>query len=164
LLAGAGPPIAELAVGLQERYSVRALALDVTLQLGRYCPATGVLDTIRLGAPAPVVVSAGHATSLGATTAGPPLSTLTREGRPEDYPIASLALDPGVAVYFHTDGAHEFSAGDRPFGRRRLFDLLTEVRRETWEKEALDAMRGAHGNSEFEDDLTVLRIERAGAP
>ena len=80
---------------------------------------------------------------------------------PDAYPVASIGLEKGVAVYFHTDGAHEFSAGDRPFGRRRLFELLTTHPHDDWEKPVLDTMRGAHGGAEFEDDLTLLRIELA---
>jgi signal transduction histidine kinase/CheY-like chemotaxis protein len=161
-LASRALPLSELAVALQQRYASRRLDLDVSMQLGRYLCSSGTLEVARLGAPAPVVVRAREAQSLGASAAGPALSALSRGTLPDGYPIASVTLAAGSAVYFHTDGVHEFACGDRPFGRRRLFDLLVGVDSDDWASGALKALRAAHGGPAFDDDLTLVRVALAG--
>ena len=132
----------------------------VTGVVGCLDPATGRLDYVNAGHPAPCVVSAGGLTELDAT--GVPFGVVP------DFPYqgGSIDLAPGTLVAVFSDGIPEAQRGDEFFDDERLRKEL----REAAKLPDLAAVRGAIlarvdeflGGAKRTDDLTLLLLRRVG--
>jgi signal transduction histidine kinase/serine phosphatase RsbU (regulator of sigma subunit) len=165
--AGALSPGALMA-RLRTRYAGYGLPLDVGIQLGRLDLRTRELSVVRANAPAALRIRGGRQEMLS----GPVVSALsaTPGQGPEsaEEPCLTCRLDPGEQIFLFSDGAYEFDAGGRPFGMKRLVNLLAEQARGgedqdgRWREEAWSRMRAAAKERPFQDDITVVRLSLDG--
>jgi sigma-B regulation protein RsbU (phosphoserine phosphatase) len=133
----------------------------VTLCCARFDPGRRELAYVNAGHPEPIArTAAGGAVRL--ETTGPLLSSALF-----DLPCAqeALALDPGDALLFYTDGVTEARGPGGMFGQERLVDAL--MRGDRRGDELLDRLladlSAFAGSGAHQDDVTVLALELAGA-
>lgn len=83
----------------------------------------------------------------------------------ETYSVTSLSLAPGDRLIIHSDGVSECAdASGEPFGEDRLLDFFrdrAEVPLATVVKELEGELRQFRGAYAFEDDVSLLVMERA---
>jgi phosphoserine phosphatase RsbU/P len=135
----------------------------VTLAHGIFDPATGHLLLASAGHPAPILRRADGTIEIVPIKAG---RLLGYSHEMLQFPEAHVALKPGDAILFFTDGFFEARAGKRldMFGIERIHALvrgwtpdrpLAECTEAA--KLALDRFTGA---KELQDDLTILILRR----
>jgi sigma-B regulation protein RsbU (phosphoserine phosphatase) len=137
----------------------------VTLAHGIYDPATGHV----------LLASAGHPPPLLRRANGTIEPVPLKPGRllgyelPElDFPELQIALKPGDALFFFTDGYIEARAGKRMdmFGIDRLRDLVKNCDPDRSLADFTNAAKQAidkfTGSKELQDDLTLLMLRRLG--
>src|SRR5262249_15248507 len=82
------------------------------------------------------------------------------------YATVEWQLAPGERLFLFTDGIYEaHDRGGRQFGRHRLQNVLRQrvgLPLERMTQEVVDRVKDFMEGSEFEDDFTVLAIERTG--
>ncbi len=135
----------------------------VTLAHGIYEPATGHVLLASAGHPAPLLRRADGSVEPIALKPGRLL------GYSHDmlqFPEVHIALAPGDALYFFTDGFLEARAGKRMdmFGLERLRDLVAKSTPDRplsdWTDAAKLAIDRFTGSKELQDDLTLLVLRR----
>ncbi|MFP3901765.1 MAG: PP2C family protein-serine/threonine phosphatase [Acidimicrobiia bacterium] len=159
-------------VGLGE--TVMALDRVVAQQFGEQRFITGQIATLDHSSGVLRIVNAGH-----------PRPLLLRQGRDVgDVPCepcrpvglgavptttTEVALEPGDAVLFHTDGVTESRSADGTFfGRDRLADLV--VRRMAGGDNPAEVLRAVvhavleHEDQRLSDDATLVMLEWRGGP
>jgi signal transduction histidine kinase/DNA-binding response OmpR family regulator len=149
--------LSELMVDLNTQYARAGLDYDVATQLVRLDTKTAVMEYVLASAPPALLVRDG-AKSILQAAAGAALSARPLASDAAGYEQGVVSLKAGDHVYFFTDGAYEFSADGRPFGRRRLYALLESANKPSWRADVLEAFETAKGGSSFEDDVTLLRL------
>jgi sigma-B regulation protein RsbU (phosphoserine phosphatase) len=97
---------------------------------------------------------------------------LTANGLPlgidpgQAYQTVRWLLAPGERLFVFTDGIYEArDRGGREFGRHRLRDALRQLvglPLDRMTQELVDRVKDYMEGSDFEDDFTVLAIERTG--
>jgi serine phosphatase RsbU (regulator of sigma subunit) len=147
----------------------KALAADnpsdkyVTVALGLYDPRTG--DTVLAVAahPAPLLRLADGSVEEIAVQPGLPLGYGEFDGHITEH---RLTLAPGETLILYTDGFSEARApgGNDVFDRERLREVLGGARTELSLEACAEAARAALsrfiGDSEQQDDLTMLLLRR----
>ena len=137
----------------------------VTLAHGIYEPATGHVLLASAGHPAPLLRRANGSVEPVILKAGRLL------GYSHDilqFPEVHVALAPGDALYFFTDGFLEARASKRMdmFGLERISDLVRAFTPTRPLSECTDAAKLAidrfTGSKELQDDLTLLVLRRRG--
>jgi len=160
VLYGSCADVAELATRL-------SVALHKNIDPSRFVtgviacldPATGRLDYVNAGHPAPCVITGTELRELAAT--GVPFGVLPDV----PYKVATADIGPGSLVAVFSDGIPEAQRGEEFFDEERLRDALREAAR----LPDLAAVRGAilARVDEFlvgakrTDDLTLLLLRRA---
>jgi sigma-B regulation protein RsbU (phosphoserine phosphatase) len=129
----------------------------VTGFIGRLDPATGVLEYVNAGHPAPVVVGAGTLRELEST--GVPFGILSDF----TYEAARTELRPGETLAIFSDGIPEAQSGEDFFETERLHQAL-----QAGDPSDLLAVRGGVlsavrefvGDGPRGDDITLLLVRR----
>lgn len=133
----------------------------VTLAHGLYEPKTGHI----------LLASAGHPPPLLRRADGTVVDVGLRSGRLLGYtdeilqfPESHIALAPGDALWFFTDGFLEARAGKEMFGLGRIRAFLHDADAERSLAESADAAKAVidqfTGSAELQDDLTLLALRR----
>jgi signal transduction histidine kinase/serine phosphatase RsbU (regulator of sigma subunit) len=151
--------LSELMTAVNERYAECGLEHDVAIQLVRLDVRKRVLEYVLGYAPPALHVSGGKGRVLSASPGGPLSARNATRRTAYEHGTASLA--EGDCVYFFTDGCYEFDAAGRPYGRRRLYQLLEgapSVPNVDWAASVREQLVRAKGGTVFEDDLTILRL------
>jgi signal transduction histidine kinase/FixJ family two-component response regulator len=165
--AGAVSPGA-LMSRLRRRYAGYGLPLDVGIQLGRLDLRTRELSVVRANAPAALRIRGARLEMLSGPVVPALSATPGQASESAEEPGLTCRLDPGEQVFLFSDGAYEFDAGGRPFGMKRLVNLLAEQARAgedrdgCWREEAWSRMRAATKDRPFQDDITVIRLSVGG--
>lgn len=135
----------------------------VTLAHGLYEPATGHVLLTSGGHPAPLLRRADGAVEQVPLKPG----RLLGYGKEIlQFPEVHIALAPGDALFFFTDGFFEARAGkDRAmFGMERVHELVRECPAGRPLSECTDAAKAAldrfTGTPDLQDDLTLLILRR----
>jgi sigma-B regulation protein RsbU (phosphoserine phosphatase) len=135
----------------------------VTLAHGIYDPATGNVLLSSAGHPAPLVRRADGTVE---TVAIKPGRLLGYGDEVLQFPEVHIALAPGDAMFFFTDGFFEARAGkDRGmFGMERIRKLIADCTPEHALADFTDAAKLAidrfTASKELQDDLTLLILRR----
>jgi len=121
---------------------------------------SGRIEFVRAGHPLPLVVPArGEPHFLEA--GGPPVGLLPQA----NFPVTEVSLAPGDRLLLYSDGVTECTSPEgEEFGEDRLALAAGDLRAEALEAfvNGLRARLLAHrGSTTFEDDVSVLVIERA---
>jgi serine phosphatase RsbU (regulator of sigma subunit) len=160
-----------ISVGLAEIYAFmdRAVAEQfgpdhfVTAQMMRLDTATGRLQWVNAGHPAPLLIR-GH--RVVRRLRGP--TTLPVGFGGHEPRISELALDPGDRIMCFTDGLiEERDVGGEEFGEEQLIGWVDRIERTTYEIRAVarslsHTLKRARGGITT-DDATLLLIEWRGA-
>ncbi|MET8247364.1 PP2C family protein-serine/threonine phosphatase [Streptomyces sp. NPDC005202] len=161
-----------ISIGLPEIYSFmdRAVADQfgpdhfVTAQMMRLDTATGRLQWVNAGHPAPMLVR-GH--RVVRRLSGP--TTLPVGFGGEEPVVSELALERGDRVLCFTDGLiEEHEIGEQPFGEEQLIDWVNRVAGTGMGTRAMtrslsNVLKEARGGLTT-DDSTLFLIEWAGPP
>jgi len=127
-----------------------------TIVLGRYWPASGKMQLALGGHLQPLWIVPGGMGNL------PPLKGISLGVTPDvHYKKKEIALSPGEAVLFFSDGVIEAENEDKAlFGNERLVDYIKNAKGPPWGKGLIDSIRQWRGNAKANDDLTLLEIWR----
>lgn len=134
--------------------------LYFTMVYGYIQRHTGELSFTQAGHPRPIVLQADDGSCRLCGEGGFPVGML-----PDlDYDSVRLQLDKGDRLFLYSDGIPECQnpAGEE-FGDKRLMSILADHAHATLPNvlEALgNSLADWHGKTEFEDDVTLLVIER----
>ncbi len=135
----------------------------VTAQMMRLDTATGRLQWVNAGHPAPLLLRGDRVVSrLDSPT------TLPVGFGGEEPVISERALKPGDRILCFTDGLIEqHEPGEQPFGERRLIDWVNRVASVRMGPRAMSrslshALKNARGGRTT-DDATILLIEWLGS-
>jgi sigma-B regulation protein RsbU (phosphoserine phosphatase) len=136
--------------------------LSSTGELGYFTAAYGIIDTAtgrgvlcQAGQPSPLIIASdGSVRTLGD---GGFVIGLVEEAEFEDQPFE---LHPGERLVLYSDGISECENADRqPFGEDRLAEMLAaDVSLDA----IVDALRLWRDGRPYDDDLSMLRVSRAG--
>jgi serine phosphatase RsbU (regulator of sigma subunit) len=159
-IAGAGIPLAELAVRLNDQHyseGMEAQRRYVTAIFLRLEPAAHTLEVVNAGHNPGFLVTGNSAQELKAS--GTPIGLVPGM----QYSSETFAFPIGSKLLFYTDGLTEVFKGDDEFGTERLMSSfsgsqLTEsaaILEALW-RELHDFCGGAHQ----EDDMTALALLR----
>jgi phosphoserine phosphatase RsbU/P len=159
-IAGAGVPLAELAVRLNDQHyseGMEAQRRYVTAIFLRLEPAAHTLEVVNAGHNPGFLVTGNSAQELKAS--GTPIGLVPGM----QYSSETFAFPIGSKLLFYTDGLTEVFKGDDEFGTERLMSSfsgsqLTEsaaILEALW-RELHDFCGGAHQ----EDDMTALALLR----
>jgi serine phosphatase RsbU (regulator of sigma subunit) len=161
---------AYLGAGFEPRVAlqVAARALDgepdgalTTVVLALYDPAAGTLTYAAAGHEQPIVLGASEHEPVTACSA-PPLGGFMPSGQRQ----TTIALPPGSAACFFTDGLVEARLGDSMMGRDRLTELLTQLEPDAGAQLLLD--RIAQSVDRAPDDMAACllrtRADAVAAP
>jgi phosphoserine phosphatase RsbU/P len=159
-IAGAGVPLAELAVRLNDQHyseGMEAQRRYVTAIFLRLEPAAHTLEVVNAGHNPGFLVTGNSAQELKAS--GTPIGLVPGM----QYSSETFAFPIGSKLLFYTDGLTEVFKGDDEFGTERLMSSfsgsqLTEsaaILEALW-RELRDFCGGAHQ----EDDMTALALLR----
>jgi CheY-like chemotaxis protein len=163
--AGAASPGA-LMPRLRRRYASYGLPLDVGLQLGRLDLRTRELSLMRANAPSALRIRGARFEMCSAPVV-PALSATLAPGEPAtEEPSLTFRLEAGEQLFLFSDGAYEFDAGGRPFGMKRLVNLLVEQAARGEDDRSMDEvwsrMRSVAKDGQFLDDITMIRLSVDG--
>ena len=158
VLAAQPPPLQQLVQAANERYATYKLDYDVGIQLARLHLGTRALEYVRGNAPAAVITAPDGRQTLVEPRPGPSLGLRSSGVTGSAFEVIGASVEPGARLCLYTDGAYEFDAGGRPFGRRRLHTLLRDVVGASWKARMLEALVAARGERQFDDDVTILCI------
>ncbi|MFD0029705.1 PP2C family protein-serine/threonine phosphatase [Streptomyces sp. NPDC055059] len=158
-------------VSLEEKYGYMDDAISrqfgpdhfVTAQLMHLNIATGELELVNAGHPAPLLIRGGRVVRQLESATTLPVGFGGEQPR-----IRQHMLQPGDRVLCYTDGIiEEHVAGEEPFGEERLIQCVDRLAEEssggvradlTWLSHTLKAERGGHTS----DDATLFMIEWHG--
>jgi len=127
-----------------------------TIALARYWPSSGKMH-LALG---------GHLQPLWIVESGignlPQLKGVSLGIQPDsNFEKKEISLSPGEAVLFFSDGVIEAENENKElFSHHRLVDYIKTAKGPPWGKGLLDAIHQWRGNSDANDDLTILEIWR----
>lgn len=158
---GAGPivvPPARVAERLNRQFPMDRTRQYFTLAYGVLDPSSGRFEYVTAGHPSPVLLPSGGA-AVTVEGAGLPIGMLDDA----TYTDASLMLEPGDRLYFHTDGATEaFDADEVEFGQPRLIDTIARARSLPLRMglEVIAAEVRAWCGGRLKDDVSLLAVER----
>jgi hypothetical protein len=137
---------------------VAARALDgdpdgalTTVVLAVYDPAAGTLTYACAGHEPPIVLGPAAYEPVTMCSA-PPIGGFMPTGHRQ----TTLALPPGGAVCFFTDGLVEARLGDQMMGRGRLAELLAELEPESGAQLLLERL--AHAADRAPDDMAACLV------
>jgi serine phosphatase RsbU (regulator of sigma subunit) len=127
-----------------------------TIVLARYWPHSGKMQ----------LVLAGHLEPLWISERGigdfPQINGISLGVTPDvHYEKKEIMLSPGESIFFFTDGVIEAENEDKElFGNERLVDFLKAANSPPRAESLLDFISNWRGNSNVNDDLTVMEIWR----
>lgn len=134
----------------------------VTAVLARLDTATGVLDYLLAGHPAPLLLRDGHMVRALPAPALLPLGVITTPPRPRA--VSREQLEPGDRLLFYSDGIVEARDTEGTyFGEQRLADLTERTEQagltapETLRRLAAAVL--AHQDGKLQDDATLLMLD-----
>lgn len=132
----------------------------VTAFIGRLDPASGEIQYVNAGHPAPFVVSAAGTKGLEAN--GVPLGVLPMF----PYSVEKVTLDPGSFLAVFSDGIPEAQRGEEFFEDARVETSLREAFQlgdvEAMSKKVIADVAAFVAGSPRSDDITLLLVQRAG--
>lgn len=140
----------------------------VTGQLARLSVDTGELRWLNSGHPLPLLVRGGQVVGELPSPPLAPWGLGTMRGARRRVEVATVALEPGDAVLFYTDGVTEAHiVGGEQFGLERLVDLLGQQASDAQEPEEtvrrlVRAVIEHHGDN-LNDDATLVLVQWNGA-
>jgi hypothetical protein len=127
----------------------------VALVLARYDPASGTVSFVNAGLPDPYLIRKDKADPIAAS--GPRLPLGLKKSL--QYEATRVALQPGDAILFLSDGLPEATATD---GELLGYDRLTSILRQTGPRvDVILREVQAQTTDAREDDQTVVVLERA---
>jgi sigma-B regulation protein RsbU (phosphoserine phosphatase) len=128
-----------------------------TLIIGK-AQATGEIEICNAGHLPFLVVNQDKVTQMGAT--GLPVGVFCDE----QFPIHQVNLTPGQILFLYSDGLSETKdAKGMEYGTEKLLKLAGGFYKLTPEEiisACIRDLRDFHGNSEWDDDLTIMTIRR----
>ena len=154
---------AYLGVGLEPRVALkvaaRALEGDpdgalTTVVLAVYDPAAGTLTYACAGHEPPIVLGPSAYEPV-TVLSSPPLGGFMVTGQRQ----TTVALPPGTAVCFFTDGLVEARLGDHMIGRERLSELLSELEPDSGAQLLLERLAQAADRSPDDMAACLVRVK-----
>ncbi len=140
------------------RFVEYKLAYAVGLQTYRYDLTSNILEVCASNAPAPILTRDGASRQI-LIIPGP---LIFAEFFNKDYIFSTQTVQmiPGDSIYCFTDGAFELNntGQTNDFNERKFAKLLSLAPHEGWEDSILKGLQSAAGKSQFDDDITVLRL------
>jgi serine phosphatase RsbU (regulator of sigma subunit) len=161
-------------LGLCERLSAADQALEsvfagdfVTAQLAAVSVASGEVEWVNAGHPAPMLIRRGEVVGELHCPPRPPLGLHSLQTTPTV--VATVRLEPDDRVLFYTDGLIEGGRrGGERFGVDRLMDLLQRASRDGHGcAETVRRLGHAvidHAAHELTDDATMVLVEWRSTP
>lgn len=140
-----------------------------TGQLARIDLDTGVMKWTNAGHPLPLLIRGGQVIGPLDCTPTLPWGLGALANGSATTTIATVALEPGDGVLFHTDGVIEaHKPGSEQFGTERLADLVGRYASDQLEPEEIirRLVRAVleHQHERLSDDATVVLFQWKGAP
>jgi sigma-B regulation protein RsbU (phosphoserine phosphatase) len=145
---------------LNEQLYRRPGDIYATMVCGLADMRNGHVQFVRAGHPLPLVLPARGEPRF-VDMGGPPVGLLPHA----EFPVTEIALAPGDRLLLYSDGVTECtSPGDEEFGDDRLAQAAVDLRGENLEafvNGLRDRLVAHRGSTAFEDDVSMLVIERA---
>lgn len=158
LLHSDGLPVDELLRGVQKQYQNYDVDYDAAYHVCRVNTKTGEGEYLRASVLPGFLKHGGRVDVLQASPSMT-LSQIERDQKHFSEPT-EFQLHPGDRLILCTDGCYEFrDRNGREFGSRRLLRALQQVDASNWSENLMEMFAQVHGDREFPDDLTAVRVK-----
>lgn len=157
--------VSDLMKSLHLKFAALRLGYGVGIQLGAYSVRESRLSLVTSNSP-PCILKSKAKISFVSPKPGPymysPSENEVGDSAEIEYQEQVVSMNPGDHLFAITDGCYEFKVKqtDRNWSIRGLSKIILESPHEAWQEFIKNEITKIHGDANFSDDITILRISR----